>query len=152
MSVVNPAETKIGDFSDLASFSFFLSFFGLVDWVHWVHGPLIGSLHYPRIRDEYGEFGGMRIGKENLSTRRKPFPVLLCPPQITHDDLGSNPGGRGGKPPMARPFHIYTSLHISLPLTGLLSAYPGKWWNKNSKNLEVNFPCTYVDLPCHEHV
>jgi hypothetical protein len=30
-----------------------------------------------------GEIGGM-IGRENRSTRRKPAPVLLCPPQISH--------------------------------------------------------------------
>jgi hypothetical protein len=30
-----------------------------------------------------GEIGGM-IGKGNRSTRRKPAPVLLCPPQIPH--------------------------------------------------------------------
>jgi hypothetical protein len=30
-----------------------------------------------------GEIGGM-IGKENRSTRRKPAPVSLCPPQIPH--------------------------------------------------------------------
>jgi hypothetical protein len=31
-----------------------------------------------------GEIGGMMIGKENRSTRRKPDPVPLCPPQISH--------------------------------------------------------------------
>jgi hypothetical protein len=30
-----------------------------------------------------GEFGGM-IGKGNRSTRRKPAPVPLCPPQTPH--------------------------------------------------------------------
>jgi hypothetical protein len=30
-----------------------------------------------------GEIGGM-IGKGNRSTRRKPAPVPLCPPQISH--------------------------------------------------------------------
>jgi hypothetical protein len=30
-----------------------------------------------------GEFGGM-IGRGNLSTRRKPAPVPLCPPQTPH--------------------------------------------------------------------
>jgi hypothetical protein len=30
-----------------------------------------------------GEIGGM-IGRENRSTRRKPAPVLLSPPQIPH--------------------------------------------------------------------
>jgi hypothetical protein len=37
--------------------------------------------------DDYdnGEFGGMKIGRENRSTRRKPAPALLCPPQIPLD-------------------------------------------------------------------
>jgi hypothetical protein len=41
--------------------------------------------------------GGMIIGKGNQSTRKKPAPVPLCPPQITHD-LGTNPDRRGRKP------------------------------------------------------
>jgi hypothetical protein len=32
-----------------------------------------------------GEFGGMKIGKGNRSTRRKPAPAPLCPPQIPLD-------------------------------------------------------------------
>jgi hypothetical protein len=35
--------------------------------------------------DECGAVGEMRIGKGNRSTRRKPTPVTLCPPQIPHD-------------------------------------------------------------------
>jgi hypothetical protein len=35
--------------------------------------------------DDYGVVGGMRIGRGNRSTRRKPAPVPLCPPQISHD-------------------------------------------------------------------
>jgi hypothetical protein len=37
-------------------------------------------------RDDYddGEIGGMMIGKGNRSTRRKPAPVPLCPPQTPH--------------------------------------------------------------------
>jgi hypothetical protein len=35
--------------------------------------------------DECGAVGGMRIGRENRSTRRKPNPVPLSPPQIPHD-------------------------------------------------------------------
>jgi hypothetical protein len=31
-----------------------------------------------------GEIGGMMIGRGNGSTRRKPTPVLLCPPQTPH--------------------------------------------------------------------
>jgi hypothetical protein len=31
-----------------------------------------------------GEIGGMMIGRGNRSTRRKPAPVSLCPPQTPH--------------------------------------------------------------------
>jgi hypothetical protein len=32
-----------------------------------------------------GEFGGIKIGRGNQSTRRKPAPAPLCPPQIPLD-------------------------------------------------------------------
>jgi hypothetical protein len=37
--------------------------------------------------DDYdcGAIGGIKIGKGNRSTPRKPAPVPLCPPQIPHD-------------------------------------------------------------------
>jgi hypothetical protein len=35
--------------------------------------------------DDCGAIGGMKIGSGNLSIRRKPAPVPLCPPQIPHD-------------------------------------------------------------------
>jgi hypothetical protein len=51
-----------------------------------VRRPLTGLLYQPRtIDDECGAVGGMRIGRKNRSTRRKPAPVPLCPPQIPHD-------------------------------------------------------------------
>jgi hypothetical protein len=31
-----------------------------------------------------GEIGGMMIGRENRSTRRKPAPVPFCPPETPH--------------------------------------------------------------------
>jgi hypothetical protein len=47
----------------------------------------IGLLYQPRkIGDgDCGEIGGMKIGKGNRSTRRKPAPAPICPPQIPHD-------------------------------------------------------------------
>jgi hypothetical protein len=38
------------------------------------------------------------IGKGNRSTRRKPAPVPLCPPQTPHACPDANPGRRCGKP------------------------------------------------------
>jgi hypothetical protein len=32
------------------------------------------------------EFGGMKIGRGNRSTRRKPAPPPLCPPQFPLDE------------------------------------------------------------------
>jgi hypothetical protein len=43
-----------------------------------------------------GEFGGMKIGRGNRSTRRKPAPAPLCPP--TWPDSYANPDRRCGKP------------------------------------------------------
>jgi hypothetical protein len=39
-----------------------------------------------------GEFDGMKIGKGNRSTRRKPAPGPLCPPQIPLARTGLEPG------------------------------------------------------------
>jgi hypothetical protein len=44
------------------------------------------------------EIGGIMIGRGNRSTRGKPSPVPLCPPQTPHAYSDSNPGRRGGKP------------------------------------------------------
>jgi hypothetical protein len=41
---------------------------------------------------EDGEIGGMLIGRGNRSTRRKPAPVSLYPPQTTYTPLGREPG------------------------------------------------------------
>jgi hypothetical protein len=45
-----------------------------------------------------GEIGGMMIGRGNRSTRRKPDPVPLYPPQTPYACPDANPGRRGGKP------------------------------------------------------
>jgi hypothetical protein len=60
---------------------------GGCSWFHLVRRPLIGLLYQPRMvdDDECGAVCGMRIGRGNRSTRRKPAPVPLCPSQIPHD-------------------------------------------------------------------
>jgi hypothetical protein len=46
-----------------------------------------GLLYKPQMIDEgdCGAIGGMKIGRGNRSTRRKPAPAPLCPLQIAHD-------------------------------------------------------------------
>jgi hypothetical protein len=80
------------DLQACTHFNFFFNLFG---------GTLgteatTGLLYQPRMIGEgdCGEIGGMKVGRSNRSTRRKPAPAPLCPP------LGPvlNRGRRGGKP------------------------------------------------------
>jgi hypothetical protein len=54
------------------------------DWVHLVLWPIFGLFYQPQMIGEgdCGAIGGMKIGKGNRSTRRKPATVPLCSPQI----------------------------------------------------------------------
>jgi hypothetical protein len=38
-----------------------------------------------RMFNECGVVGGMGVGRGDRTTRRKPVPLPLCPPQIPHD-------------------------------------------------------------------
>jgi hypothetical protein len=46
-----------------------------------------GLLYRPQMIDEgdWGSIGGMKIGRGNRSTQRKPAPAPLCPSQLPHD-------------------------------------------------------------------
>jgi hypothetical protein len=44
-----------------------------------------GLLYQPQMIDDYGVIGGMKIGRGNRSTWRKPAPAPIHPPQISHD-------------------------------------------------------------------
>jgi hypothetical protein len=46
-----------------------------------------GPLYQPQMIDDVdcGAIGGMKIDRGNRSTRRKPAPAPLCPPQIPLD-------------------------------------------------------------------
>jgi hypothetical protein len=46
-----------------------------------------GLLYQPRMigDGDWGEIGGIKIGRGCRSTRKKPAPAPLCPPQIPHD-------------------------------------------------------------------
>jgi hypothetical protein len=53
--------------------------------------------------DDCGAIGGMKIGRGNQSTLRKPAPAPLCPPQIPHDQTQAwTPDRRAGKPAINR--------------------------------------------------
>jgi hypothetical protein len=55
------------------------------DWVHLVLRPLFCLLYQLQmIDDDCGANGGMRIGRGNQSTRKKPAPVPVCQPQIPY--------------------------------------------------------------------
>jgi hypothetical protein len=78
--------------------------------------------YQPRMNYECG-VDGMRIGKGNRSTRRKPAPVPLCPPQILHEliwarSLATAVGSRRLTWVMVGTYQITTTnslLGVSLP-------------------------------------
>jgi hypothetical protein len=60
-------------------------------------GPLgTSATNWPTVSapgdTEDGEFGEIMIGRANRNTLRKPAPVPLCPPQISHGLTGREPG------------------------------------------------------------
>jgi hypothetical protein len=71
------------------SFAFFYFFFLIIGVGLCPLGSAAtsGLLYQPQMIDEgdCGAIGGMKIGRGNRSTRRKPAPAPLCPPQIPHD-------------------------------------------------------------------
>jgi hypothetical protein len=46
-----------------------------------------GLLYWPQMIDDgdYGAISGMKFGRGSRSTRRKPEPAPICPPQIPHE-------------------------------------------------------------------
>jgi hypothetical protein len=73
-----------------AAVSSVIFFFKFAQWgVESKLGPLgTSATEWPIVPapgDYDGEFGGMKIGSGNQSTRRKPAPAPLCPSQIPLD-------------------------------------------------------------------
>jgi hypothetical protein len=79
----------------------YLPYFFLISWVgggvESKLGPLgMSATEWPIVLApgdcDDGEFGGKEIGRGNRSTRRKPTPEPLCPPQIPLARPGLKPG------------------------------------------------------------
>jgi hypothetical protein len=97
---ISRSKSTVFVWSEIWVLSFFLSLGVGWDWVHLVRRPLTGLLYQPRMidDDECEAVGGMRIGRGNRSTRRKPARATLSTTNPTWFDSGSNPGRHGGKP------------------------------------------------------
>jgi hypothetical protein len=71
-----------------------------------------------------GETGGIMIGRENRSTRRKPAPMSLCSPQIPHSARKRTRNRRGGEPATNR-----LSYGTALTEMGTTKPPGGKGWS-----------------------
>jgi hypothetical protein len=69
----------------LTTLSVVVNFFSFLWWGETESTWYVGLLYRPQMIDECGAVGGMRIGRGNRGTWRKPAQVPLCPPQIPHD-------------------------------------------------------------------
>jgi hypothetical protein len=63
-----------------------------------VHWPQVGRLYQPQMIDDDDDdceaVAGMRFGRENRSTQRKPAPMPLCPPQTPYAARASAVGSQ----------------------------------------------------------
>jgi hypothetical protein len=88
------------------------------DRVYLVRPPIFGLLYQPRMTndDACGAVGGMRIGRGNRNTPRRPAPsATLSTTNPTWHDLRSNPGRSIGKPANNRlNYGMATDYEISL--------------------------------------
>jgi hypothetical protein len=81
-----------------------------------------------------GEFGGMKIGRRNRSTRRKPALRHFVHHKSHLPDTGSNPGRRGGKPATNR-LSYGTAMKWSYLLLWLYEADRSLGWGSRSQML-----------------
>jgi hypothetical protein len=98
---------------DIADKYFYFHSFGGGDWVHLVPRPLFALLYQFQMVDVYkcGAVGGMRIGRGNRNTRRKPARASLYTTNPTWPVLGSNPDRRVGKPTTSRLSYGTAKIH-----------------------------------------
>jgi hypothetical protein len=90
LTVVNQTRSVAHEYSYLVTAE--LNYSVLIFFLNLCGGTLdtaatTGLLYQPRMigEDNCGEIGGMKIGRGNRTTRRKPASAPLCPPQIPHD-------------------------------------------------------------------
>jgi hypothetical protein len=94
-----------------------------------------------------GEIGGMKIGRGNQSTQRKPAPVPLCPPQIPHDQTRAQTRAATVRcqqltaSAMARPYQgpLETGINILVLIL-----------EKKKNNLQIRFQ--YGKIKCNEQI
>jgi hypothetical protein len=100
-----------------------------------------------------------KIGRGNRSTRRKPAPAPLCPPQIPHDQtrartrvavVGNILGFYSGLPGRVRTVYLFSLCVVSL-LSSRFTASALVWLSTFLKYLVLHFLfhwalCSFVDL------
>jgi hypothetical protein len=96
-----PADNRIEQPTNGRLEGHFYSFLGWGETFRLARQPLICLLYQARMTDddECGAVGGMRMGRGNRSTRRKPAIVSLCRQQIPHDLTWTRTLGRGVEKP-----------------------------------------------------
>jgi hypothetical protein len=112
-----------------------------------------GLLYQPQIIDDgdYGAISGMKIGRGNWGTRRKPAPVTLYPPQIPHDQTRARARAarRGGKPQtngLCKKLHSYMRFRGSRCVNIKIMNF----WGVKPTNLVDKYKCSR--RKCRQHL
>jgi hypothetical protein len=87
-----------------------------------------------------GKFGGMKIGRGNRSTRRKPAQVPLCPPQIPLDQTRSRTRAAAVGSQLwrgLRTVFYQRRFYGSFCESSILVYVPPKWWSESSQSRET---------------
>jgi hypothetical protein len=110
---------------------------------------------------ENGEFSGIKIGRGNGSTRRKPTPMPLCPPQNLLDltRARTRAAAVGSQQltawAMARPFHFHISKYFFLCCEINTSVFPFNdfvsyfHWDSARNTCVTHFNSTPTQLKGH---
>jgi hypothetical protein len=121
-----------------SEFSFFIVSWG---WVR-LSPPGTSANNWPIVPAPVDRaVGGMRIGKGKRSTRRKPVPVTLCPPQTTRDVTWARTM-RLTAWAVARPLKSELLTTIRMKITDLWAATLFHF-----KTIHLNFPSNIWPLP-----
>jgi hypothetical protein len=96
------------------------------NWVHSARRPLIGLMYMPRVIVRMENLLKLRLAGGNGSTRRKPAPAPLCPPQILLDQTRARTRAAAVLSYGAAYATVFLRFALESTVVNIVRARPGK--------------------------